>query len=51
MLNLSVEGLSEIQKAFSNALQEWSGDPCLPSPYTWEWISCSNDTIPRITAL
>ncbi|KAJ6876933.1 hypothetical protein NC651_029833 [Populus alba x Populus x berolinensis] len=46
-----VEGLSEIQKAFSNALQEWSGDPCLPSPYTWEWISCSNDTIPRITAL
>ncbi|KAL9341637.1 hypothetical protein Peur_064962 [Populus x canadensis] len=46
-----VEGLSELQKVFSDALQEWSGDPCLPSPYTWEWISCSNDTIPRITAL
>ncbi|KAJ6762838.1 hypothetical protein OIU79_023555 [Salix purpurea] len=47
-----VEGLSELQKAFSDVLQVfWSGDPCLPSPYTWEWITCSNDTIPRITAL
>ncbi|KAG5232538.1 LRR receptor serine/threonine-protein kinase [Salix suchowensis] len=48
----TLEGLSELQKAFSDVLQVfWSGDPCLPSPYTWEWITCSNDTIPRITAL
>ncbi|KAF9670025.1 hypothetical protein SADUNF_Sadunf13G0025600 [Salix dunnii] len=47
-----VEGLSELQKAFSDVLQAfWSGDPCLPSPYSWEWTTCSNDTIPRITAL
>ncbi|KAJ6757277.1 CARBOHYDRATE-BINDING PROTEIN OF THE ER PROTEIN [Salix koriyanagi] len=47
-----VQGISELQKAFSDVLQDfWSGDPCLPSPYTWEWTTCSNDTIPRITAL
>ncbi|CAK7340841.1 unnamed protein product [Dovyalis caffra] len=46
-----VEGLGEFQKAFNVLEEYWSGDPCLPSPYTWEWISCSNDTVPRVTAL
>lgn len=32
-------------------LQKWSGDPCLPLNYTWEWVECSSDTIPRVTAL
>ncbi|XP_024537067.1 probable LRR receptor-like serine/threonine-protein kinase PAM74 [Selaginella moellendorffii] len=30
----------------------WSGDPCLPLPYTWQWITCDVAQIPaRITEL
>ncbi|KAG6775151.1 hypothetical protein POTOM_018582 [Populus tomentosa] len=43
-----VEGLGELQNTFSVLQEYWSGDPCLPSPYTWERISCSNDDIPRL---
>ncbi|MFS7964910.1 putative transferase [Helianthus anomalus] len=45
-----VEGLASLQNAFS-VLQEWGGDPCLPAPYSWEWIECSNDNIPRVTSI
>ncbi|KAH9780819.1 protein kinase domain-containing protein [Citrus sinensis] len=45
-----VEGLAVLQSGLK-VLQEWSGDPCLPSPYTWDWVQCSSDLIPRITAL
>jgi hypothetical protein len=51
MFNFPVEGLGELQNTFSVLQEYWSGDPCLPSPYTWERISCSNDAIPRVTAL
>ncbi|KAJ6737504.1 hypothetical protein OIU85_019556 [Salix viminalis] len=46
-----VEGLGELQNSFSVLQEIWSGDPCLPSAYTWDRISCSNDVIPRVTAL
>ncbi|KAL2487820.1 Leucine-rich repeat protein kinase family protein [Forsythia ovata] len=45
-----VKGLVSLQNAFKD-LQDWSGDPCLPVPYTWDWINCSNDATPRVTAL
>ncbi|KAJ6974454.1 LRR receptor-like serine/threonine-protein kinase [Populus alba x Populus x berolinensis] len=45
-----VGGLVDLQTQFS-VLQGRYGDPCLPSPYTWDWISCSNDVIPHVTAL
>ncbi|CAN6442433.1 unnamed protein product [Victoria cruziana] len=45
-----VKALSEIQKSYVQ-LQEWSGDPCLPAGYAWEWVGCSNDSTPRVTAL
>ncbi|KAI3806360.1 hypothetical protein L1987_22260 [Smallanthus sonchifolius] len=48
--NNDVEGLTSLQNAFS-VLQEWGGDPCLPAPYSWEWITCNNDYIPRVTSL
>ncbi|OVA03567.1 Malectin-like carbohydrate-binding domain [Macleaya cordata] len=43
--------LAVLQKSFIQ-LQDWRGDPCLPSPYTWDWVGCSSDLDnPRITAL
>lgn len=46
----TVEGLVSLQKAFG-VLQEWGGDPCLPVPYSWEWINCNDDATPRVTSL
>ncbi|KVH94578.1 Malectin-like carbohydrate-binding domain-containing protein [Cynara cardunculus var. scolymus] len=48
--NSDVEGLISLQKAF-DVLQEWGGDPCLPAPYSWDWIKCNNDSVPRVTSL
>ncbi|KAL5079425.1 hypothetical protein RYX36_007846 [Vicia faba] len=45
-----VKGLLELQFAFEE-LVDWSGDPCLPYPYTWDWIQCTSDAKPRVTAL
>ncbi|XP_057781673.1 probable LRR receptor-like serine/threonine-protein kinase At5g59680 [Salvia miltiorrhiza] len=45
-----VEGLASLQERFS-VLQSWSGDPCLPAPYTWDWIKCNLEPIPRVTSL
>ncbi|KAK2643195.1 hypothetical protein Ddye_024958 [Dipteronia dyeriana] len=45
-----VEGLASLQSQF-DVLNEWGGDPCLPSPYTWDWVNCSTDATPRVTAL
>ncbi|CAM6114289.1 unnamed protein product [Calypogeia fissa] len=30
-------------------LLDWTGDPCLPTPF--DWLSCSNDGSPRVTNL
>ncbi|KAJ6737506.1 CARBOHYDRATE-BINDING PROTEIN OF THE ER PROTEIN [Salix viminalis] len=46
-----VEGLGELRNSFSILKEIWSGDPCLPAAYTWDRISCSDDVIPRVTAL
>ncbi|CAH1432396.1 unnamed protein product [Lactuca virosa] len=45
-----VAALALLQTAF-DVLGEWSGDPCLPAPYSWDWLNCSNETPPRITSL
>ncbi|XP_071741024.1 uncharacterized protein At1g24485-like [Rutidosis leptorrhynchoides] len=45
-----VEALALLQSTF-DVLQEWSGDPCLPFPYSWDWLNCSDDAMPRVTAL
>ncbi|KAM3303441.1 putative leucine-rich repeat receptor-like protein kinase [Capsicum chacoense] len=45
-----VENLVSLQKEFE-VLQGWIGDPCLPSPYTYDWVNCSSNDPPRITAL
>ncbi|CAI9297895.1 unnamed protein product [Lactuca saligna] len=45
-----VVALALLQTTF-DVLGEWSGDPCLPAPYSWDWLNCSNETPPRITSL
>ncbi|KAI3940678.1 hypothetical protein MKW98_029997 [Papaver atlanticum] len=46
-----VEALGLLQKSFIQ-LRDWNGDPCLPSPYTWDWVDCNDDPdSPRVTAL
>ncbi|KAK6926882.1 Malectin-like domain, partial [Dillenia turbinata] len=45
-----VEGLASLQEGFP-VLKEWSGDPCLPAEYPWDWVNCNNETTPRVTSL
>ncbi|KAH6836567.1 hypothetical protein C2S53_005186 [Perilla frutescens var. hirtella] len=45
-----VRSLASLQKTFS-LLQDWSGDPCLPSGYEWDWVKCNGDIVPRVTTL
>ncbi|KAL8092292.1 uncharacterized protein At1g24485-like isoform X2 [Apium graveolens] len=44
-----LEALGLLQTTFP-ALQDYS-DPCLPATFTWDWVECSNDSTPRVTAL
>ncbi|XP_024965308.1 probable LRR receptor-like serine/threonine-protein kinase At1g51820 [Cynara cardunculus var. scolymus] len=45
-----VATLMLLQTTF-DVLAQWSGDPCLPAPYSWDWLNCSNDATPRVTSL
>ncbi|RVW56960.1 Retrovirus-related Pol polyprotein from transposon TNT 1-94 [Vitis vinifera] len=45
-----VEQLASLQVLYP-ILRQWGGDPCLPSPFTWDWVNCSTDATPRVTAL
>ncbi|XP_057781676.1 probable LRR receptor-like serine/threonine-protein kinase At5g59680 [Salvia miltiorrhiza] len=45
-----VRGLASLQTTFS-MLRNWSGDPCLPSPFSWDWIVCNTNLVPRVTTL
>ncbi|KAF3776346.1 putative LRR receptor-like serine/threonine-protein kinase [Nymphaea thermarum] len=45
-----VKALSEFQNRYVQ-LQTWNGDPCLPTGFAWEWLDCSTDATPRVTAL
>ncbi|XP_065030687.1 putative leucine-rich repeat receptor-like serine/threonine-protein kinase At2g19230 [Musa acuminata AAA Group] len=45
-----VGALIVLQQKFE-VLGDWAGDPCLPAKYTADWVGCSSDPTPRITAL
>nr|GEV67261.1 malectin-like carbohydrate-binding domain-containing protein [Tanacetum cinerariifolium] len=45
-----VAALTLLQNTF-DVLGGWSGDPCLPAPYSWDWLNCSNDATPRVISL
>ncbi|KAH9289506.1 hypothetical protein KI387_033623, partial [Taxus chinensis] len=34
-----------------NLEKEWTGDPCLPTQYSWDWVTCSQDSSPRIISV
>ncbi|XP_012838192.1 PREDICTED: putative leucine-rich repeat receptor-like protein kinase At2g19210 [Erythranthe guttata] len=45
-------GLIDLQKGFDDVLREWRGDPCLPAPFSYDWIVCNYSySRPRITAI
>ncbi|CAL9123448.1 unnamed protein product [Musa textilis] len=44
------KALTILQLQFK-ALGDWNGDPCLPANYSWDWVGCSSDPVPRIIAL
>ncbi|MQM15960.1 hypothetical protein Taro_048913 [Colocasia esculenta] len=48
--NGDVEGLASLKRMWP-VLNDWTGDPCLPAPYNWEWVGCNSDDTPRVTAL
>ncbi|XP_042510872.1 uncharacterized protein At1g24485-like [Macadamia integrifolia] len=48
--SVDVKQLSLLQTQFP-VLAEWSGDPCLPEFYSWEWVGCSSDATPRVIDL
>ncbi|XP_026379625.1 probable LRR receptor-like serine/threonine-protein kinase At5g59680 [Papaver somniferum] len=36
----------------TNSDDGWTGDPCLPSPFTWDWVACDSDAnSPRVIVL
>jgi hypothetical protein len=39
--------IGSVKEAFN--LTSWLGDPCAYTPY--DWITCTNDTIPRVETL
>ncbi|KAG2664785.1 hypothetical protein I3760_16G100400 [Carya illinoinensis] len=48
--NRDVEGLSALRKEF-DVLKQWSVVTHLPSSFTWKWVECNADAIPRVIAL
>ncbi|KAH9289556.1 hypothetical protein KI387_033673, partial [Taxus chinensis] len=34
-----------------NLDSEWTGDPCLPQKYSWKWVTCTQDSSPRIISV
>ncbi|KAK1300940.1 Uncharacterized protein QJS10_CPB13g00535 [Acorus calamus] len=45
-----VDALVNLQRQI-DVLGAWTGDPCLPALYNWEWVGCSSDEKPRVTSL
>ncbi|XP_031486685.1 putative leucine-rich repeat receptor-like protein kinase At2g19210 [Nymphaea colorata] len=41
----------EVLRGRYQQLQLWTGDPCLPPGFNWEWLECNADKPPRVTEL
>ncbi|GLJ45090.1 hypothetical protein SUGI_0949190 [Cryptomeria japonica] len=42
--------LADIARHF-NLEKEWMCDPCLPQKYSWDWVDCNEDSLPKIIAV
>ncbi|KAJ7963106.1 Receptor-like protein kinase family [Quillaja saponaria] len=40
----------DIKKTYA-ITEDWQGDPCIPANFSWNGLSCSDDTMPRIIFL
>ncbi|XP_030968231.1 putative leucine-rich repeat receptor-like serine/threonine-protein kinase At2g19230 [Quercus lobata] len=45
-----VEAIMEIKKRY-RVTRHWQGDPCVPSEFSWDGLSCSNKNPSRIISL
>ncbi|XP_031267714.1 probable LRR receptor-like serine/threonine-protein kinase At1g51810 [Pistacia vera] len=45
-----VNAIRDIKTTYK-VIRNWQGDPCLPSSFSWNGLSCNNDTNPRIISL
>ncbi|XP_031265641.1 receptor-like protein kinase At3g21340 [Pistacia vera] len=45
-----VNAMRDIKTTYK-VIRNWQGDPCLPSSFSWNGLSCNNDTNPRIISL
>ncbi|KAG9453802.1 hypothetical protein H6P81_006706 [Aristolochia fimbriata] len=45
-----VKGLGKLTSNWER-LKGWTGEPCLPSFSTWDWISCDSKDPPRVISL
>jgi hypothetical protein len=52
LILISVTAINTI-KANYKVNKGWSGDPCVPTEFSWTGVTCASDSsnIPRITAL
>ncbi|KAJ7547186.1 hypothetical protein O6H91_08G073600 [Diphasiastrum complanatum] len=47
--SVDVQALEVLKNSWN--LSSWSGDPCLPVKYTWEWLECNTNSPPKVTAM
>lgn len=47
---LAVAAISSI-KEVHRIKREWNFDPCVPKEFIWNGVSCTSNSIPRITAM
>ncbi|KAL3720910.1 hypothetical protein ACJRO7_005679 [Eucalyptus globulus] len=46
-----VKAINNIKTRYHIERESWQGDPCMPSKYTWDGLTCSNGNPPRIIIL
>ncbi|PIN23959.1 Non-specific serine/threonine protein kinase [Handroanthus impetiginosus] len=45
-----LNGLAALTSMFDQ-LKGWSGEPCLPEDFVWQWLSCRRTNPPRVSSI
>lgn len=48
---VAVIAIESVKKSLENPPQDWIGDPCLPSQYSWTGLTCSKGPRIRVVSL